>query len=76
MPPGPNAITFVQADVRFALAALLISTGGSYMQVRNVEGIHTCLHLVAFQVSYTAQAGGPYAWAVSASIIKITYDHV
>lgn len=76
MPPGPNAITYVQAGVRFALAALLVSTGGSYMRVRNGKGIHTCPHLVALQLFYTAQAGGPYAWAVAASIIKMTYDHV
>ena len=76
MPPGPNAIIYVQASVRFALAALLISRGGSYTRVRSVKGIHTCAHLIAFRLFYTAQAGGPYVWAVSASIIKITYDHV
>lgn len=77
MPPGPNAIAYVQAGVRFALAALLISTGGSHTRVRSVKGIiHTCAHLVAFQLFYTARAGLPYAWAASASITKMTYDHV
>lgn len=76
LPPGHNAITYVQAGVRFALAILLIPTGGSYMRMRNVKRIHTCPHLVAFQLFYTSAAGGPYAWAVSASIIKIAYVDV
>lgn len=66
----------MQAGVRFALAVLLILTGGSYMRVRNVKRIHTCPHLVAFQLFYTSAAGGPYAWAVSALIIKIAYVDV
>lgn len=73
MPPGHNAITYVQAGVRFALAVLLILTGGSYMRVRNVKRIHTCPHLVVFHLFYTSAAGGPYAWAFSALIIKIAY---
>lgn len=76
MPPGHDAITYVQAGVRFALAVLLIPTGGSYMRMRNVKRIHTCPHLVVFQLFYTFAAGGPYAWAISASIIKIAYVDV
>lgn len=75
-PPGHNAITYVQAAVRFALAVLLMPTGGSYVRMRNVKRIHTCPHLVAFHLFDTSAAGGPYAWAVSASIIKIAYVDV
>lgn len=66
----------MQAGVRFALAVLLMPTGESYMRVRNVKGIHSCPHLVAFHLFYTSAAGGPYAWAVSALIIKIAYVDV
>lgn len=66
----------MQAGVRFALAVLLIPTGGSCMRMRNVKRIHTCSHLVAFQLFYTSAPGGPYAWAVSALIIKIAYVDV
>lgn len=51
MPPGHNAVTYVQADVRFALTALLVISSGSHTRVRNVKGIHACPHLVAFQLS-------------------------
>lgn len=75
-PPGHNAITYVQAGVRFAVAVLLMPTGGSCMRMRNVKKIHSCPHLVAFQLFYISAAGGPYAWAVSALIIKIAYVDV
>lgn len=76
MTPVPNAITYMQAGVRFTLASLLLSTGESCIRVWNVKGIHSCPHLVDFQLFLYDWAGGPYAWAVSASTINITHVHV
>lgn len=73
MPPGHKAITYVQADVRVALTALLILSGGSHTRARNVKMLVRIWLLFTFLY---AQTGGPYAWAVSGSIITITYDHV
>ena len=70
MPPGHNAITYVQADVRVALTALLILSGGSHTRARNVKGIHACPHLVAFHLSLCSDR-----WTLCLGSFWINYNN-